>query len=138
MGRRGGEVFSHFWRDIKGSIPYLNHWNLGPGDKIHLGKCSAGQRQLISAIRALYLKKKIILFDEISSGLDGDLEEALRRTLRRAQSLGVVFMVAHRPETLLEAQCLLVMDRGEIVARGQASQLRRECALYRKFIEEEK
>ena len=45
------------------------------------GSLSLGQKQLLAALRACFLQKSVILFDEISSGLDGALEQALRRVV---------------------------------------------------------
>src|SRR5690606_15544587 len=85
---------------------------------------SMGQKQLISGLRALFLKKPVILMDEISSGLDSDLEAALRDLIEFFQSRSMTIIVTHRLETILNSHELLLMDQGQVLARGPHNQLR--------------
>ena len=66
MGQGTEEELASFWPWIKKLIPYLEKWNIQLDDKINPAILSAGQIQLISAIRACFLKKPVVLFDEIS------------------------------------------------------------------------
>src|SRR5690606_19100799 len=79
-------------------------------DRLEPKNLSAGQRQLLAAVRACYLKITVVLLDEISSALDSDLEEALREVVQLIQSQCLTFIVAHRLETVIRADRILVMD----------------------------
>ena len=126
--------FLDFWNSVKKSIPYLDIWGIGPETNINVKELSLGQKQLLSALRSCYLTKPIVLFDEISSGLDSDLEEALRILVLLIQEKSLTFIVAHRIETIIKANQILVMDKGEIVGRGTHEGLLKESAPYQDFI----
>jgi ABC-type multidrug transport system fused ATPase/permease subunit len=116
--------FEDFWTLALKSIPYLRRWGLSPEDQIQSRNMSMGQKQLISGLRALFLKKPVILMDEISSGLDSELEAALRDLIQFFQSRSMTIIVTHRLETILNAHKLLLPDKGRIVAAGSPEQLR--------------
>ncbi|MDD0853655.1 ABC transporter ATP-binding protein [Halobacteriovorax sp. GB3] len=130
------EEFTKFWDWIKESIPYISHWGIGPETVIRPKDLSMGQKQLIAAIRSCYLKKPIVLFDEVSSGLDGDLELALRKVVLLIQENSLTFIVAHRIETIIESNRILVMDQGLLIAEGTHQELNQSNDVYRQFISE--
>jgi len=118
------EGFDEFWELAKKWIPYLERWDFGPEDKISSKQMSMGQKQLISGLRAMYLKKPVILMDEISSGLDSDLESALKDLIHFFRSKTMTIIVTHRLETILNSDQLILMDNGKMVAKGSFDQLR--------------
>ena len=126
--------FQAFWEWVLKKVPYLEQWGIGLGSILDPKSISLGQRQLIAAIRACYLKKSVILFDEISSGLDGDLEEALREVILLVQRESMTFIVAHRMETVLAADRILLLEGGEMVSSGTHGELLKNSASYRDFI----
>ncbi len=132
LGTDGG--FDEFWALAQGSIPYLSRWQLAPDDVLRPKSLSLGQKQLISGLRALFLKKPIILMDEISSGLDSELEAALRDLIRFFQSRSMTIIVTHRLETILGANSLLLLEGGRIRARGTNQELSHEPA-YQEFLQ---
>ena len=75
-----------------------------------------------------------MFFDEISSALDSDLEEALRKIVMIIQRQSLTFIVAHRIETVVHSDLILVMKDGEIVDRGVHSELALNSAYYQEFI----
>ena len=93
-----------------------------------------GQKQLVSALRACFLKRPVVLFDEISSGLDSSLEMALRQLVLLVQKQALTIIVAHRIETLIFAQKILVMDGGKLVASGEHADLILKNDRYREFV----
>jgi ATP-binding cassette subfamily B multidrug efflux pump len=117
--------FEEFWPLACHSIPYLTRWGKGPQDKIFSKDLSMGQKQLVSGLRALFLKKPIILMDEISSGLDSELESALRDLIKFFQSRSMTIIVTHRLETILKSDQLLLLDQGQVVAMGSHEELRK-------------
>ena len=136
MGRGTPERFREFWDWVRGRIPYLARWGRDPSARLDHGSLSAGQKQLVAALRSCFLRKSVVLFDEVASGLDGDLESALRATLRVVQTRSLAVVVAHRVETLMDADRLLVVDGGRIAASGVHGELRRTSPVYRNFLEE--
>jgi ABC-type multidrug transport system fused ATPase/permease subunit len=128
--------FSKFWDWILEKIPYLKSWGIMPDESITPGSLSLGQNQLICGLRACYLKRPVVLFDEISSALDSELELALREVVLLVQEQSLTIIVAHRLETILEASCIIVMDNGEIVGSGTHKELLSTVAQYQKFMDE--
>ncbi len=136
LGQAGFGNFESFWHEVCTKIPYLNRWGIGPDTVLDQNEISLGQKQLISAIRSCYLKKPIVLFDEISSSLDSDLEEALRSMILFVQKQALTMIVAHRVETILDAQQILVMEGGRIVAKGIHQELMEKSSEYELFVKQ--
>lgn len=136
LQRNSVDDFLIFWNWVMDNIHYLKKWNLNPKEKINPAILSPGQKQLLSAIRACYLKKTIVLLDEISSALDSDLELALRQVILLIQKQSLVMIVAHRIETVINADKILVLDNGRLVGLGKHDFLMKTFPPYKKFIEE--
>lgn len=134
LGQKSLEEFNHFWEDVKMKIPYLVRWGINHETKINPKELSLGQKQLLSALRSCFLVKPIVLFDEISSGLDSDLELALRELVLLIQKQSLTFIVAHRIETIVAANTILVIDKGALVDQGKHDELIKTSALYQDFI----
>lgn len=130
----GSEInFDDFWQLATRYVPYLLKWNISPNDKIDSKKLSLGQKQLISGLRALYLKKPIILMDELSSGLDSELESALKDLLTFFQSRTMTIIVTHRLETILNSQKLLILESGRMLGFGSYHSLK-DIAQFKEFV----
>ena len=125
--------FIEFWNNVLEKIPYIKTWGISPETEINVKELSLGQKQLLSALRSCYLVKPIVLFDEISSGLDSDLEEALRILVLLIQEKSLTFIVAHRIETIVKADQILVMKEGKLVSKGTHSSLVENSAYYQDF-----
>lgn len=123
-----------FWNDTKIKIPYIQRWGLNLEDMINPSQLSVGQKQLICALRACYLRRPVVLFDEISSGLDSSLELALRELVLLVQRHALTIIVAHRLETLIHAQKIVVMDKGKCHALGTHQELLGSSGIYRDFL----
>ena len=135
LTRHTTDHFYKFWKWIISQISYLKKWE-DPSFKIAIQNISAGEKQLISAVRACYLKKMIVLFDEISSALDSELELALRKVVLLIQKQSLTFIVAHRLETIREASKIIVMDDGIIAAAGSHQDLLKISPQYNRLIKE--
>ncbi len=112
----------------------MNHWSIEPHDQINPKELSLGQKQLISALRSCFLAKPIVLFDEISSGMDSELEEALRKLVLLVQRSSLTFIVAHRIETIIHANKIIVMNEGKIESIGEHNSLLSSSSIYQEFI----
>jgi len=88
------------------------------------GKISGGQRQRIGIARALLTKPKLLVLDEATSALDGDTEESISNSIQKLRGSTTVVLIAHRLSTVRDADLVLYMDKGEIVARGTFEEVR--------------
>jgi len=102
--------------------------SLPEGLDAHLGergaKISGGQRQRIGIARALFTKPKLLVLDEATSALDGGTEESISSDIQKLKGSTTVVLIAHRLSTVRDADLVLYMDKGEIVARGTFEEVR--------------
>lgn len=96
---------------------------------------SGGQRQRLTIARALVRKPDILILDDSASALDYATDAALRRALRNLDGAPTVFIVSQRATSLAHADCILVLDDGELVGRGTHSELLETCETYREIYE---
>jgi ABC-type multidrug transport system fused ATPase/permease subunit len=87
-------------------------------------KISGGQRQRIGIARALFTKPRLLVLDEATSALDGSTEESISNDIQKLKGSTTVVLIAHRLSTVREADLVLYMDKGEIVARGTFEDVR--------------
>ena len=95
---------------------------------------SGGQRQRLSIARALLRRPSIFLFDDSFSALDLATEARLRAALRPHLAAATVIMVAQRVASIVDADQILVLDRGTIVGRGTHAELLQTNATYREIV----
>lgn len=92
---------------------------------------SGGQRQRLAIARALVTNPRLLIFDEATSALDPESEAIIRQNLRRIAEGRTVIIVSHRLSTLMDANAILVIDRGRIADIGRHDQLLSRCTTYR-------
>ncbi|SEK42752.1 ABCB family ABC transporter ATP-binding protein/permease [Nitrosovibrio tenuis] len=86
-------------------------------------KLSGGEKQRVAIARAILKNPKILVFDEATSALDSKSEKAIQTELKRIAANRTTLTIAHRLSTIVEADEILVMDKGHIVERGIHRQL---------------
>lgn len=84
---------------------------------------SGGQKQRISIARALIKNAKIILFDEATSALDNKSQEYIKKTIDDLVKDHTIIIIAHRLSTIIDADEIILMEKGKIVATGSHKQL---------------
>ena len=85
------------------------------------GGLSGGQRQRLMIARAIVGKPRILLFDEATSALDNQTQAIVSRSLESLNATRIV--IAHRLSTVVKADRIFVVDKGEIVQKGTYSDL---------------
>lgn len=86
-------------------------------------RLSGGQRQRLAIARALLRDPPILILDEATSALDTESERLVQEAVDRLLEGRTVFVIAHRLSTVVHANQILVMERGEIVERGTHAEL---------------
>ncbi len=87
------------------------------------GRLSTGQKQLISFARAILANPSIFILDEASSSIDTETEQIIQSAIESVLQDKTTFIIAHRLSTIVNADRILLIDKGEIVEDGTHSQL---------------
>lgn len=87
------------------------------------GTLSGGQRQRIALARALARKPTILVLDEVTSALDSELEAQIRAVISELRGTLTLVVIAHRVSTVLDADTIIVLDHGKVVANDSPSNM---------------
>jgi ATP-binding cassette subfamily B protein len=93
-------------------------------------KLSGGQRQRIAIARAILRNPPILILDEATSAVDNETELAIQKSLAKITQNRTTIAIAHRLSTIRHADCIYVMDHGQIVEAGTHSQLLQQGGIY--------
>ncbi|AKO93497.1 ABC transporter ATP-binding protein [Priestia filamentosa] len=115
--------------------------NLSDGFHTEVGergiKLSGGQRQRIAIARALIRDPKILFLDEATSSLDSSSEHLVQQALNRLMKGRTTLIIAHRLSTVVHADQLVVIEKGEISGVGTHENLLKNHNLYQKLVQQQ-
>ncbi len=88
---------------------------------------SGGQRQRIAIARAIYREPDIFIFDEATSALDNESEKEIIDAIDNIAKEKITFVIAHRLNTIENADKIILLKNGKIICKGNKSKLLKEC-----------
>lgn len=91
---------------------------------------SGGQKQRISIARELYRDVDILIMDEATAALDSETENEIKESLESLQGQVTIISIAHRLSTVRNADCLYLLDKGEIIASGNFEELKQKSEYF--------
>jgi ATP-binding cassette subfamily B protein len=96
---------------------------------------SGGQKQRVAIARTLLKNPSILILDDSTSSVDTETEAAIRSALEHLMQDRTTFIIAHRIQSVMKADLILVMDQGEIVQMGTHESLLAQDGIYRQIYE---
>lgn len=116
-------------REFIESKPYqYDEWLSEGGSNL-----SGGQKQRMSIARAMVRKPEIYVFDDSFSALDYKTDATIRKNLKQFTKESIVFVVAQRISSIIDANKIVVLNEGEIVGIGTHSELMKTCVIYQEI-----
>lgn len=94
---------------------------------------SGGQKQRVAIARTLLKDPCILIFDDATSSVDTETEAAIRQALARLMAERTTFIIAHRIQTVMNADLILVLDHGRIIQHGTHEELVGRKGIYREI-----
>jgi len=96
---------------------------------------SGGQRQRMAIARTLLKNPRILILDDSTSSVDTETEAEIRAALNRLMENRTTFIIAHRIQSVMNADLILVMDKGAVVQMGRHEELVAQDGMYRQIYE---
>lgn len=100
-------------------------------------KLSGGQRQRLALARAMVTDPRILLLDDVTSSLDGETEAKVQEALKVAMKGRTTFIISHRIASVVEADRIIVIDKGRIVDQGTHAELVKKEGVYQDMFYEQ-
>ena len=99
------------------------------------GQLSGGEIQRLGLARALYRDPKILFLDEATSALDAETESKISKVLDSLRSKMTVVLIAHRLSTVMNADKIIYLDKGKVVAQGTFAELKKQVPDFAKAVQ---
>lgn len=96
---------------------------------------SGGQKQRVAIARTLLKNPRILILDDSTSSVDLETEAVIRSALNNLMKNRTTFIIAHRIQSIMNADLILVFDKGYIIQRGTHSELIQQDGMYQKIFE---
>jgi len=98
-------------------------------------RLSGGQKQRVALARAILKDPEVLLLDEATSALDAESEHHVQAALEELMLNRTTLIIAHRLSTVINADVILLMDKGEVIAQGSHNELMHKSTLYQRLCE---
>lgn len=98
-------------------------------------KLSGGQKQRIAIARAVLAKRPILLLDEATSALDASSEKYVKQALDTLMNQTTTIIIAHRLSTVINADNIIVLEHGRLIAQGKHESLLKSSPVYKEFVD---
>jgi ATP-binding cassette subfamily B protein len=124
---------------LAGADEFIDRLPLGYETPVEEGAAnfSGGQKQRISIARALITRPRLLIFDEATSALDPESEAILQTNLKSIAAGRTMIVVSHRLSSLVQADAILVLDRGTALDVAPHGTLLKRCGVYRGLWEQQ-
>jgi ATP-binding cassette subfamily B protein len=96
---------------------------------------SGGQKQRVAIARTLLKNPRILILDDSTSSVDTETEAEIRGALQNLMKERTTFIIAHRIQSIMNADLILVLDKGRIVQSGKHDELLNQAGIYRQIYE---
>ena len=96
---------------------------------------SGGQKQRVAIARTLLKNPRILILDDSTSSVDTETEAEIREALQNLMKNRTTFIIAHRIQSIMDADLILVMDKGQIVQMGKHEELINQEGIYRQIFD---
>ena len=117
------------WMTPSNSFPMdMRRWSVSGGVTL-----SGGQKQRVAIARMLMQKAPIMVFDDSLSAVDAETDVKIRAALKESMGTSTVILISHRVTTLMQADCIMVLDHGKIAEMGTHEELMERQGIYRKI-----
>lgn len=98
---------------------------------------SGGQKQRVSIARALIKDPEILLLDDCLSAVDTDTEETILKNLKKIRANKTTIIVSHRLSSIIDADNIIVLDKGKIIQQGQHKDLVNRTGYYQELFQKQ-
>ena len=97
---------------------------------------SGGQRQRLAMARALLADREVYIFDEATSNIDMESEDAILQLIHRLKKEKTVLLITHRLSSVVDSDCIYVMEKGSCVEQGTHEELRKQNGVYERMFKQ--
>ena len=98
---------------------------------------SGGQRQRLAMARALLADREVYIFDEATSNIDMESEDAILQLIHRVKKEKTVLLITHRLSSVVDSDCIYVMEKGSCVEQGTHEELRKQNGVYERMFKQQ-
>ena len=98
---------------------------------------SGGQRQRLAMARALLADREVYIFDEATSNIDMESEDAILQLIHRVKKEKTVLLITHRLSSVVDSDCIYVIEKGSCVEQGTHEELRKQNGVYERMFKQQ-
>lgn len=113
----------------------LDRVGLGERVRHRPNQLSGGQKQRVAIARTLLKDPRILILDDSTSSVDTETEAEIRQAMNNLMKNRTTFIIAHRIQSIMAADLILVLDKGAVVQSGTHEQLLQQDGIYRQIFE---